>query len=585
MLSDLQHLQRYATTGDAHAFRELVQAHGAMVHATALRVMRDVAAAQDVAQETFLELARKAGGITQSVAAWLHRVAWNRACDVVRRENTRKRVEDAMAESWHTDREATWPDIEPHVDEALNELPQDQRDVLVLYFLEGCTQAEVARHLRRNQSNVSRSIERGVSAMRVALKSRGLICGPGLATLVCAQSAHAMPSSLAASLGKLSFSGVGIPATATATASSSTLLTTTLITMTTTTKLLLLATAAVSIPLGLWLGHSQVTRPAPKTSALPAKVKPPAVPTPKVPPLPQAKAMPTTAPGTAEGPLSQLFKENGRLLKLSPAQLTAYLSKNKRSAESLLAAMRLTGDIAFLREAAQSYPNDPVVQTEVALRSGVAVERRRAIDAMKALDPGNALGDHLSALDHFRNGHMEEAYNDLIAAAGKTRLDDHALQSQQSAEEAYLAAGFDPVQAKAAAMIGLQRRQIEPLRDLSKQLANLQQGYTSANDAGSAESVRQMGEALGRQMQASASYLIDELVGINIENQFLPASDGGVRQQELQQRVGTIRALGSSPEWQALMEGNNTAEISLYLDRLKLYGEAAAIQWLMRLQE
>lgn len=391
-----------------------------------------------------------------------------------------------------------------------------------------------------------------------------------------------MPASLTASLGKLSFSGSGIPATATAIASYSTLITTTLITMATSTKLLLLATAAVSIPLGLWLGQLQVTQPAPKTSALAAKVKPPAVPTPKVPPLPQAKAIPTTAPGIAEGPLSQLFKENGRLLKLSPAQLTAYLSKNKRSAESLLAAMRLTGDISFLGEAAQKYPNDPAVQTEVALRSGVAVERRRAIDAMRALDPGNALGDHLSALDHFRNGRMEEAYSDLIAAAAKTRLDDHALQAQQSAEEAYLAAGFDLVQAKAAAMIGLQRRQIEPLRDLSKQLANLQQGYTSANDAGSAESVRQMGEALGRQMQASAGYLIDELVGINIENQFLPATDGGVRQQELQQRVGTIRALGSTPQWQALMEGNNTAEISLYLDRLKLYGEAAAIQWLMQ---
>jgi RNA polymerase sigma-70 factor (ECF subfamily) len=89
MPSDLQHLQRYATTGDAHAFRELVQAHGAMVHATALRVTCNAAAAQDVAQETFLELARKAGGITQSVAAWLHRVAWNRACDAVRRESTR----------------------------------------------------------------------------------------------------------------------------------------------------------------------------------------------------------------------------------------------------------------------------------------------------------------------------------------------------------------------------------------------------------------------------------------------------------------------------------------------------------------
>lgn len=583
MLSDLQHLQRYATTGDAHAFRELVQAHGAMVHATALRVTRDAAAAQDVAQETFLELARKAGGITQSVAAWLHRVAWNRACDAVRRETTRKRVEDAMAEAWHTDHEATWPDIEPHVDDALNELPQDLREVLVLYFLEGRTQAEVARHLGKNQATVSRAIERGIKVMRESLRARGVIAGAGLAALFAAQPTQAMPATLTASLGKLSVSGVGLPAAATV--SSSTLLTTTLITMTSTTKILLVATAAVSIPIGMWLGRPQVTQPIPKTSVIPTRVKSPTVPTPKVPPLPQAKATPTTAPGLAEGPLSQLFKENGKLLKLSPAQLTAYLSKNKRSAESLLAAMRLSGDITFLRAAAQRYPNDPVVQTEMALRSGVATERRRAIDAMKALDPDNALGNHLSALDHFRNGRMEEAYNDLVAAAGKTRFDDHALQAQQSAEEAYLAAGFSPVQAKAAAMIGLQRRQIEPMRDLSKQLTNLHQAYTAASDADSAESVRQMGEALGRQMQSSASYLIDELVGINIENQFLPASDGGVRQQELQQRVNAIRTLGSSPQWQTLMEGRDTAEITLYLDRLKLYGEAATIQWLMQRQK
>jgi RNA polymerase sigma factor (sigma-70 family) len=247
MLSDLQHLQRYATTGDAHAFRELVQAHGAMVHATALRVTRDAAAAQDVAQETFLELARKAGGITQSVAAWLHRVAWNRACDVVRRETARKRVEDAMAETWHTDREATWPEIEPHVDEALNELPQVLREVLVLYFLEGRTQVEIARHLDRNQATVSRAIERGISAMREALKTRGITCGIGLAALLTSQSAHAMPAALQASLGKLSLTSFGassgaVPATTVAGS--------TLIAMTTTTKALLITgtLATASLP-------------------------------------------------------------------------------------------------------------------------------------------------------------------------------------------------------------------------------------------------------------------------------------------------------------------------------------------------
>ncbi len=245
MLSDLQHLQRYATTGDAHAFRELVQAHGAMVHATALRVTRDAAAAQDVAQETFLELARKAGGITQSVAAWLHRVAWNRACDAVRRETTRNRIEEAMAESWNTDREATWPEIEPHLDEALNELPQELREVLVLYFLEGQTQAEVARHLGKNQATVSRAIERGISAMREALRTRGVIAGTSLAAVFAAQPAQAMPASLTASLGKLSISGAGLPASASV--SSISLLSATFITMTTTTKILIGSTAVATI--------------------------------------------------------------------------------------------------------------------------------------------------------------------------------------------------------------------------------------------------------------------------------------------------------------------------------------------------
>jgi RNA polymerase sigma factor (sigma-70 family) len=266
MPSDLQHLQRYATTGDAHAFRELVQAHGAMVHATALRVTRDAAAAQDVAQETFLELARKAGSITQSVAAWLHRVSWNRACDVVRRETARKRVEEAMAETWHTDREATWPDIEPHVDASLNELPNELREVLVLYFLEGQTQAEVARHLGRNQATVSRAIERGISAMREALRSRGVTAGAGLVALFTAQTAQAMPVAVQVSLGKLSLTGIG---TSSAITPASSIFTTTLITMTATTKTLL-AIAATTALVAVPLIYQQQHKPAPVIAAKPA---------------------------------------------------------------------------------------------------------------------------------------------------------------------------------------------------------------------------------------------------------------------------------------------------------------------------
>jgi RNA polymerase sigma factor (sigma-70 family) len=264
MLTDLQRLHRYASHGDAHAFRELVQAHGAMVYALALRVTQNAAVAEEVAQETFLELTRKAGSITQSVAAWLHRVAWLQACQAVRRESTRKRVEKAMAETWHTDREATWLDIEPHVDASLNELPNELREVLVLYFLEGRTQAEVARHLGKNQATVSRAIERGISAMREALRSRGVIAGAGLAALFTAQSAQAMPIAVQASLGKLSLTGIG-----TSSAIPAASVTTTFLTMTATTKALLVTgtLAAVSLPFVLPRTENKPTpnRPPPET--------------------------------------------------------------------------------------------------------------------------------------------------------------------------------------------------------------------------------------------------------------------------------------------------------------------------------
>jgi hypothetical protein len=171
-----------------------------------------------------------------------------------------------MAETWHTDREATWPDIEPHVDEALNELPQDLREVLVLYFLEGRTQVEIARYLDRNQATVSRAIDRGITALREALKTRGITCGIGLAALLTSQSAHAMPAALQASLGKLSLTSIGVPSSAIPTA---TVAGSTLIAMTTTTKALLITgtLATASLPFLLSRPEAKPVAIQPTTAA------------------------------------------------------------------------------------------------------------------------------------------------------------------------------------------------------------------------------------------------------------------------------------------------------------------------------
>ena len=224
MLTDLQLLSRYHLEGDATAFRDLVQAHAGMVFATARRITRDEAMAEDVAQETFFQLARQSRHITQSVAAWLHRVAWRRACNAVRDAATRRRIEEDAAASEAAVREpaqheATWTEVQTVLDEAIDELPDNLRVPLVMHFLQGRSQRDIAEQMGVNQSTVSRHVDEGLSVLRDHLRTRGLLCGAGLAALLTANSASAAPATLLASLAKLSMSGIGASTATTASTS------------------------------------------------------------------------------------------------------------------------------------------------------------------------------------------------------------------------------------------------------------------------------------------------------------------------------------------------------------------------------
>lgn len=257
MKTDLALLQRYHHHGDAGAFAELVRTHAGMVYATAQRVTRDAALAEDVTQDAFLKLARASHHTIESVGAWLHHVTRQRACDVIRRKVTRQRYEPA-AEHWHeASREASWGEIEPLVDEALDALPEESRLLLVEHFLEQRAQNEIARRLGVNQSTISRKIEAALQALRDDLAKKGVLCGAGLAGLLTTHSTQAAPATLVTSLNKISMSGAGAN-TAVSLGTFSTLLT-----MTATTKILLVAGTAAAIGIPFLLRNSG-TPPPPK---------------------------------------------------------------------------------------------------------------------------------------------------------------------------------------------------------------------------------------------------------------------------------------------------------------------------------
>ena len=210
MPNDATLLQNYAQTRDAEAFAELVRRHAGPVYGTYLRITGNAHDAEDVAQECFLELARKAGTIASSVPGWLHAAATSRSLNAIRNASTRRRHEEQAMNSNHDDPEPKWDEIAPHVDRALEELPDDLRVPLVLHYVEARSQKEIADELGVNQSTVSRRIDSGLAELRGKLAKAGIVASVAvLGALLAENAASAAPATLAASLGKMALAGVG----------------------------------------------------------------------------------------------------------------------------------------------------------------------------------------------------------------------------------------------------------------------------------------------------------------------------------------------------------------------------------------
>ena len=208
-------LRRFATGADAEAFAELVRRYVQLVYATAWRVLKDDSDATDVTQETFFELTRQAGRISGSLACWLHRVATQKAIDVVRRSVHRRQREQAYARTRPVAVES-WQDLSGHVDQALDQLDESTRALLLGHFVGGKTTSHIAREQGVSQATVSRRINAGLQQLRGALRRKGLLVATAtLGTMLADNAAQAVSATLLDSLGKMAMVGTTRSAAAT----------------------------------------------------------------------------------------------------------------------------------------------------------------------------------------------------------------------------------------------------------------------------------------------------------------------------------------------------------------------------------
>ena len=211
---DLSLLRRFTDTGDPNAFAEIVRRYSGVVYSASHRILGDEARANDVSQETFFRLLRQPRLVTHSLGGWLHRSATHLAIDVKRSERSRAVRERTYWTEKQADRslEPMWEDVSPYVDQALNEIEEPARTLLVRHFLQGTPQAELAEEMNTSAATISRRIKAGVDELQKQLRKRGVYLGLAALVAFCTEkTAQAAPARLMVELGKMRMVGpVGV---------------------------------------------------------------------------------------------------------------------------------------------------------------------------------------------------------------------------------------------------------------------------------------------------------------------------------------------------------------------------------------
>jgi RNA polymerase sigma-70 factor (ECF subfamily) len=151
-------------------FRSLILAHQRMVYGIALRLLGDTGAAEEVAQDVFLELYDALGKLEneEHVKFWLRRVAVHRATDAMRR---RVRRPEFLADPWEDERhdcagiEGDF-EVTSRLEELVQTLPEPYRTAVVLRYADEASPDEIAAILGRPVATVKSHLQRGLVMLR-----------------------------------------------------------------------------------------------------------------------------------------------------------------------------------------------------------------------------------------------------------------------------------------------------------------------------------------------------------------------------------------------------------------------------------
>ncbi len=168
-------------TGDQSAFRKLVDLYQQKVLNTAVGMVQDMGAAEDITQEVFVVVYKNILSFKaqSSLSTWVYRITVNKCLDHLRSKNRLKR--GGLFSSLFSNDGGELPDrfdfVHPgvvlenrenarYLFKAINQLPDNQRTVFVLTHIEDLPQKEVAEIMNLSLKAVESLLQRAKANLR-----------------------------------------------------------------------------------------------------------------------------------------------------------------------------------------------------------------------------------------------------------------------------------------------------------------------------------------------------------------------------------------------------------------------------------
>ncbi len=204
--NDATLLARYVAEGAEIAFAEIVARRLPLVYGTALRRLGgDRADAEDVAQAVFVALARQASSLVRhpTVAGWLYTTTVRQANNQLRRRQRRQTHEQALMtkSDLNVPVEIDWGQLQPILDDALQELSEQDRNAVVLRYFEQRAFPAIGSELGLSEDAARMRAARALEKLRARLAKRGLISSAAaLGAVLASQPVTTVPAGLARSV-------------------------------------------------------------------------------------------------------------------------------------------------------------------------------------------------------------------------------------------------------------------------------------------------------------------------------------------------------------------------------------------------